>query len=200
MQFRDEKRTCVVIATGPSAGAVPVHTTRGWPTICVNDGYRLRPDADAVYSGDQRWWKFHAETVARATTAQRWCCDERTARELGINWIRFERKPGLSRDPSVIRIGGPVGNSGAQAINLAYLWGARRLVLVGFDMGAQGHFFGDHPKALRTVSPWKTMIAGMSAMASELHAAGVEVLNCSPLTAIRYWPVARLKDALHVAQ
>lgn len=190
MQFRDEKRTCVVIASGPSAGCVDVEHAAGWPCITVNDGYRLNTGATALYAADFRWWRYHYEAVRATFAGELWTCDARAAREFGIKHVEYERKPGLSRKPGVVRIGGPIGNSGAQAINLAYLWGARRLVLVGFDMADQDHYFGEHPKDLRVASPWDAMRAGMSTMAADLAADRVEVVNVSPLTAIKYWPVA----------
>lgn len=191
MQFRDARCTCIVIASGPSAGIVDVERARGWPCIAVNDGYRLNLDADALYAADARWWRHHHEAVDATFRGERWTCDAGIARALNLKHIEFSRQAGLSRTPGVVRIGGPIGNSGAQAINLAYLWGARRLLLVGFDMAEQGHFFGDHPKGLNVSTPWESVRAGMATMAAELAAEGVEVINVSPLTAIRYWPVAR---------
>lgn len=97
-----------------------------------------------------------------------------------------------------MRAGGVVGNSGAQAINLAYLWGARRIVLIGFDMRDEGvgHFFGEHPKGLTSTAKRSMFVRLMHSMAADLHAAGVEVINTSMRSALPYWPRRELSVAL----
>lgn len=97
-----------------------------------------------------------------------------------------------------------MGNSGAQAINLAYLWGARRMILVGFDMRSgevdgkkdQMHWFGDHPKPLQNPSAFDQFITGMGPMAVDLRQRDVEVINTSAKSAIPYWPKRTLEQAL----
>lgn len=198
MEFRDERRTCVIVATGPSAGCVNLSLIRGWPAIAVNDGYRIAPQAEILYSGDTPWWDFHFREVAAAFAGEKVTCVQQTAKRYGLRCVGLERAPGLSVTPGVVRTGGQIGFSGAQAVNLAYLEGARRLVLIGFDMGEQGHYFGDHPDPLKTVTPWAAMRAGVAKMAEDLYRLGVEVHNCSPLTSIRFWPRPRLEDVLPV--
>lgn len=67
-------------------------------------------------------------------------------------------------------------------MNLAALWGARRLILVGYDMGpinGKEHFFGLHPKTLKRDSPYASMIRNFDQIASDLASMGVAVVNCS---------------------
>lgn len=187
MQFRDEKRTAVIICTGESAGRIDLEPARNFTRIVVNDGYILAPDADALYAADIGWWRWHGPAVAKSFEGQKFCPDERTARQFGAIYIGLRREPGLSRRKDMIYTGGEVGNSGAQAINLATIHGARRIVLVGMDMGGS-HFFGEHPKQFRVDSEFKQMVRSMSAMACELHRDGIEVINCSDVSNIAYWP------------
>ena len=49
----------------------------------------------------------------------------------GINQLKSVAQPGLSRTQGVIHQG---KNSGYQALNLAYLLGAKRILLLGYDM------------------------------------------------------------------
>lgn len=92
----------------------------------------------------------------------------------------------------MLAAGGQPGNSGAQAINLAYLAGARTLLLFGFDMGytsnTPSHWFGEHPQGVGRDSPYRQFVAGMYLMASELVGEGVVVLNCSPRSELPYFP------------
>lgn len=91
------------------------------------------------------------------------------------------------------------GNSGYQAINLAYLWGARRVVLLGYDMqktDGKSHWFGDHPKGLNGNSPYPTWIQKFDRLAADLKSEGVEVINATRETALRCFQRANLEDIL----
>lgn len=212
-EFRDEARTVVVIASGPSAVGTlrSCEHWRGFPAICVNDSWRLHPGAAGLYAADRDWWEQRDSCGLRYIDLVRKffrgrCCtpDAGAAREHDLELVALERREGLSTKEAVVAAGGLVGNSGAQAINLAYLWGARRLVLVGFDMcklkdetdQVLSHWHGDHPKPLKNDSPYPRFVAGMAQMAADLYAHRVEVINCSPRSALPYWPRRPLFDAL----
>lgn len=86
-------------------------------------------------------------------------------------------------------------NSGAQAINLAYLLGASRIILLGYDMGATGntHWFGRHPKGLST-GRYGNYIPEFTRLAADLSNEGVEVINCTRKTALTQFRRADLAD------
>lgn len=97
---------------------------------------------------------------------------------------------------------GAGGNSGFQALNLAVQFGARTIILVGFDMhiGAGVHWHGKHPPGLNnpgpaTVARWR---AKLDAQAARVAALGVTVLNASPGSALTAYPKMTLEEALHV--
>lgn len=80
-------------------------------------------------------------------------------------------------------------------MNLAVQWGARRILLVGFDMNLKrgAHWHGRHPAGLNNprqanVDMWRRVLDDQAPI---LHNLGVEVLNCSmssDLTAYRKVP------------
>jgi hypothetical protein len=112
--------------------------------------------------------------------------EEREAIEkFGLNYREGEDGPGLGKDR--LRYG---SNSGYQAINLAYLMGAKRILLLGYDMGHSDkrHFFGEHPKAIRASTDYRQFIPGFSALARDLDKEGVSVINCSRQTALTCFP------------
>ena len=92
------------------------------------------------------------------------------------------------------------GNSGYQAVNLAFLFGGSPIYLLGYDMkpadnGAL-HWHPDH--ADRNPGPnqlqcWAQTFGGM---APDLDAAGVSVVNCTPGSAITCFPTAKIEDVL----
>ena len=80
------------------------------------------------------------------------------------------------------------GNSGYQAVNLAYLLGAKRIGLIGFDMrgGEFQHFHGDHGGGLNNPTP--SLFAEWIPRFNDLHrllaAEGVELINYSRESAL----------------
>jgi hypothetical protein len=86
-------------------------------------------------------------------------------------------------------------SSGLRSIELAEQFGARRIVLIGFDCSVQGgsHWHGDHSK---TKNPdaglclvWKRQFAG-------LRFDGVEIINASRQSELDCFPRLDLERAL----
>ncbi|MBT8113722.1 MAG: alpha/beta hydrolase [Gammaproteobacteria bacterium] len=119
--------------------------------------------------------------------------DKTAVKTYDINFVEGEPGVGLTDEPP-IRHG---SNSGYQAVNLVYWFGATRIILIGYDMGSfdgRTHFFGDHPEGLQVLSPWKNFIkAFMSINPSEY---GIEIINCTTETNLRCFPQMSLKEAL----
>lgn len=203
MQFRNARRTAIVLATGPTAGATDAEILAGWPGIAVNDGIYLWPGASACYAADPRWWALHIEHVRKAApAAELWTCSQKAAEEHGLHYVEGVRGPGLSLEPGKIRLGGAIGNSGAQAMNLAALWGARHLILIGFDMcrvDDRTHYFGDHPPPLQQGDCWDTFVAQMGPMAADLARERIEVVNTSRVSRLPYFAKQTIVAALLAA-
>lgn len=163
--------------------------------IAINDNWEIAPWADMLYACDGKWWDWHAE-AAQHFAGWKLTQDEEAAARLGIDCIRCDKNaPGLSDDPHLIHGG---LNSGYQALNVAYLLGAREIILLGYDMkfGRNGaaHWFGDHPDKVR--STYSNFIDQFATTTQQLEHAGVEVYNCSPSTDLQCYPIRRLEDVL----
>jgi hypothetical protein len=196
--------TAIVAATGPSltVGVAEccrwAHAAGTHAVIAVSDAWRLMPWADALYSCDARWWDLHQPAFA----GDKWSShhlpdnDKRAAASRhGLNLVRGRAGQGFSFDPECIHYG---ANSGFQAVNLALLFGARRIVLVGFDMrlvGGRSHFFGEHPAGLRRTSNHRNFISAFEVAAASLPA-GIEIRNATPGSALRGFPSIDLDQAL----
>lgn len=167
--------------------------------VAVNDAHRLIPSADVLYACDARWWDAHEGAPAFA--GDRWTQDANRGVEAGERWglnvVRSERTDRPLLDGDTI---GQGFNSGFQAVNLAALMGATRIVLVGFDMGlgpdGESHFFGDHPGKLNVLSPYAMFIGAFNAAAPCYAEAGVAVLNASRRSALTCFPTVSLERAL----
>jgi len=109
------------------------------------------------------------------------------ADRFGLTYVHAHNHSGLCRTPWEVHQG---FNSGFQALNLAYHFGAERVLLLGFDMqvapGEKTHFFGDYPPdtGLQVPSPYKEFARAFGPLARDLASLGVEVINCSPSTAL----------------
>lgn len=188
-------RDAFILGGGPSLSGVDVNRLRGrGKVIAVNDaGFDLAPWADVLFFADgwPRWfgWNQHRLPeftgpliVTRARVPQ---VDSR------LRYLAHDPKAALSRDPS--RVAGYCG--GASAINLAYLFGARRIVLLGFDMRG-GNWHGQHKAAPLDNCFERHFIPALDRMAPALVADGCTVLNASPGSALRCFPVCDLEEVL----
>jgi len=111
-------------------------------------------------------------------------------RKYEINRIKSAQLPDLGEE--VIHYGPPGGgNSGYQAINLAYILGAKTILLLGFDMFGS-HFFGDHPDKLNVNSPYKHFIKGFES----INQKKVEIINCTRQTALNCFPLKFIDNVL----
>lgn len=116
------------------------------------------------------------------------------AKKFDLNIVYGRQGKGLGRD--VIHYG---NNSGYQAINLAYLWGAERIILLGFDMqhtSGKVHFFGDHPKHLANGPCFHSIIPMFDRLAKDLEEEGVEVINATRTTALTCFKTQDLETVL----
>lgn len=157
------------------------------------------PDADYLYACDQRWWEHHLDDIRKTFSGKlytQWHNSEEKDRVWaegeGLTAIRGCHARGLGKDKLHFN-----ENSGAQAINLAYLLGAARIILMGYDMGAtgSGHWFGEHPKGLVRGNHSK-FVESFTRLAEDLKGEGVEVINCTRQTALHQFKRAELSAVL----
>ena len=195
-------QACVVAATGPSLTEEVVERVfcEGINTIAVNDAYRLMPWADALYACDGAWWDHHK--ACRGFGGAKWSSHQagtndklRHARLYGLSLVNGSDGQGFSTDPAHIHYG---GNSGFQAINLALLFGAIRIVCIGFDMQTvddKAHFFGNHPGRLQRSTNYERFCNAFRFAAKTLPP-GVEIINATPNSALKCFPRMPLETAL----
>lgn len=201
--------SCVVAASGPSLTADVAVACRGETVLAVNDAYRLFPAAAVLYACDEKWWDAHSGCPD--FLGEKWSSHGSAPRDgkeghndklgcaerYGLNLVQGYDREGFSLDPACIHYG---SNSGFQAINLAILFGALRILLVGFDMSARGksHFFGEHPEGLIRNSNYERFVPQFERAARRLPS-DIEIINCTPGSALRCFPMMDLEDALSLA-
>lgn len=189
--------------------------------VVVNDGYLVFPTADLCYFADARWWQWHTEGIAKA-----WPWVSFTAAEVKQRFAEFRGQKvtiensgmlvadpevfmlhndtarsgagGLSEAPNAIRTG---SNGGYQVINIATLAGAKRIGLVGYDMrytGGRSHAHNGHP-VKTPEGPYLQYARNFDSMLPQLKKMGIEVVNCTPGSALRCFPMGDLEGFLAAA-
>jgi len=129
-----------------------------------------------------------------------WSVSEMARDKFGTYWIRCGTGQGFSREPDTINGG---GNSGYQAIHLAATFGAKKIVLLGFDMqrtGGREHWHGKHEGNLPHGAGFGSWMKSMAFLAADLRRMGVDVVNCSRVTAMRCFRRATLEEIFDETQ
>lgn len=205
----------VCISCGPSLTQQQVDRVAraGVKTIVVNDAYLLAPWADVNYFADLGWWKWQMKGIEKpllglttddvrerfASFRGEKCSIQHPGKEEmdpAVHLLRNGGVEGISTEPDAVKTG---NHSGYQALNIPPLAGATRIVLLGYDgkfsSGGKPHFFGDHPE--RT---FESVVVEYSkafrTMENPMKDLGIEVLNASPGSAIPYFPLVDLEQAL----
>lgn len=197
--------TVLVLGSGPSLTQTDVSLTRAHvdAVIAVNDSYKLIPDATVLYAADTRWWGWHkgartAHTVGAVKYPAfigrlRYCLGRTPFAEVQV--LRRGPRQGLTLDPAKVALG---MNGVYQSINVAVHLGATRVLLLGLDMHNKhgSHFFGHHPN--QSQPPYALCIQAFQTMVEPLQTAGVEIVNCTPGTAVKAFPRVPLVEALGI--
>lgn len=186
--------TAFVIASGPSSNQQDARKAKeNGRVIVVNCAVRLCPDADALYAADEQWWRTYKNDWENFK-GWKFTLSADAARKYGVTLLEMEAKDGLGRKGLATG-----GNSGYQATNLAYLLGASRIVLLGFDMqhkDGKHHFHGNHETINNPSNMlYQQWIKRFVRLYEELKKEGVELINCSRESALTI-PRANLEDVL----
>lgn len=189
----------VCIATGASLTKEDAEYCRGKARIyVVKDAVRYAPFADVVYSGDYDWYQYWHGLPD--FDGEKWLCGEpdsgiawKVAQQYGLRLITPDNKAALSFGPQIIATG---GNSGFQAMNLAMLQGATKIILLGYDMqpteGRRNFYTGEDKRPKRS-SNYELFKAAFERAAPLVP---VPVINCSRNTALECFPKMRLQHAI----
>lgn len=168
---------------------------RSWRVLVVNCTHRLVPWAAALYAGDLQWWDRYNEE-ARDFAGEKWTWNEMAAIRYRLNRVRRAEGQGLCKTRLQVHSG---GNSGYQAVNLAYHFGATRIVLLGFDMHRLngGHWHGEHDGMLSApanhIPVWRQAFRHL---AHDLRHEGVQVVNATEGTELHCFEKMPLAQAL----
>ena len=173
----------VCIASGPSLTREDCRLVDEWSqfgrrgVIVCNSAYQFAPFADVVYACDRKWLETYADKVPR-----------------GMLKISHAEYPGVVKATTQ-----DVKNSGANMIPLAQSFGARKIILLGYDLqltGGKTHCHGDHPPGLgnaASIASWPEKFARVAHIGKV-----VSVVNASRVTALSCFSREPLETALGI--
>lgn len=189
--------TVAILGSGPSMSREVAETVKGrCKTIGINDqciektidGVKvpaLAGWADVLFAADSMWWRLHEKQVAEfkgIKVSRGW-----RAPISGIHYLLSAGQNGVDQRPTHL-----CGiNSGQMAINLAYHFGAKRILLCGFDCHG-GRWFGDHPRPLSNKHHYKLWQRSSDRAAASYKKRGVDIVNCTPGSALKSFRMSTL--------
>lgn len=203
--MNQKSETFVCVASGPSLTLEQIDYCKGKAKVLViNTNYLYALWADYHYACDQHWWLWHEDNPEllrfkgqKFTQDSSWESAnlERIKQKHSVTVIPSKAGKGLSTEPNLIYQG---SHSGYQAINLAYHLGAKRIILLGYDMqiGPNGelHHHPDHPTPIK--SPWGSWVKNYDELAKDAERLGLEIINCTERTALTCFPKKNLFEVL----
>lgn len=203
--------TIACIGTGPSLTLEQVESARqkGFHLFGCNNIHQIVPDLAVLFATNEQWWDFYwtRPDGPRLHSCEKWTNNQDAAARYRLNYIGSRDAQGLSNTPSRVHHG---HSSGFCLLNLAYLMGAERIVLLGYDMryapdynGASRnvgsgprHYFGEYPSALQhwpKVSVQEGVHIQLVQQYRSVAEQGlVEVINCTPGSAIDCFPMKEI--------
>lgn len=179
----------------------------GKHVIAINVAYLIGDWIDMVFFGDLGFFNAHKERLAQFPGLK----VSSHAQTDKVPWVKYlprngNHAQGISPNPKMISWN---GNSGAAAISIAANAGAKRIILLGFDMKldecSRQHWHGlyrtngvrdIHNPRKRPGLPFDRHLRGFPYIAMDAKARGIEILNCCPDSAITCFPKFSLKELI----
>lgn len=162
-----------------------------------------------LYACNEGWWVHCWSDELARYPADKWTTNQVAAKKFSLNLIAEIDRPGLSSDEAYVHHG---HGSGYTMVNLAYLMGAERIVLIGYDCkfapdydgqnmrvgSSPRHYFGEYPSALKHW-PYFSIKHGVHVEMLKLWESvakqgAIEIVNCSMDSAIECFPKVRIED------
>jgi hypothetical protein len=196
VQKKFEGETIYIIGGGPSLKDFNFQNLAGARTIAINKAMLFHTQTDVLYWTDVRFYTWYKNEIDNykglkfALAAGSQYTDD-------VKVLKKGKAHGLETDRQTLAHG---NNSGYAAINLAYHLGAKRIILLGFDMGSNGtdsHFHDGYPtKAAGDKMYQDKFLPGFKQLDAELKDSGVMILNASPYSKLTMFPKITIEQAL----
>ena len=195
----DEPRIGIIIGTGPSLTAEQLDQVSHLRRFASNRAFEFDPDV--LHGCNYQFWDTYWEQV-KDLRCHKWTTrPELKGKYDGLNYIREEWIDGLSTDKSYIAAH---HGTGPQVVNLAFHYGCEVMILIGWDMRHKGdrHYFGEYPNSCNHVTRNLGPDGELTGLIKEMETIhpedyGIEIINCTPDSAMKCFPMMDLDKALN---
>ena len=190
-----EGKTVAVLASGPSLTepVVDAVCASGCPTIAVNTSYRRAPWADVLYAADVDWWQEYkgAQDFDGFKVS---CSQAKKIPYPDVHVLEVTGASGIDMTPTKIRTG---SNGAYQAMHIAIQAGASKVIFVGLDMHG-GHWHPEYPSHMKQNDKptFEKFISRFNQVAPVAEALGVDLVNCTPGSALTCFRFGALEEEL----
>lgn len=173
----------------------PIHNER---VLGVNNAFELGPWVDACFFGDEGWFRRNRFKLVHFAGYKIHNCSTITAR--GCIAVYRGEPYGLESKPDRICWN---NNSGAAAINVAVHLGAKRIVLLGFDMKVKpaeikyNNWHNLHKDKTKDWNQYPEFIKAFPYIKVDAENMGVEIINATPCSALTEFPKMTFKEAVN---
>ena len=203
-----EGEAAIVCGTGPSITPRVINAVNesGLPVFGANRAHEIF-NCDVLHGCNKEFWALYWPQIKNKP------CDKWTTRpELegkypGLEYIEERWEDGLSTEQHWIAAH---HGTGPQLVNIAFLYGCERLLLVGWDMRfhgkksrteyAQRRYLGED-ELTRNHWPMTGPSGEMTGLIKEMETIrpedyGIEIINCTPGSAMTCFPMGELHEAI----
>ena len=203
----DEVVRSVVNGKSPSVYSPYMSSIHDKHVIGINVAYLIGDWIDMMFFGDGTFLLNYRDRLAKFPGIKISCHPSVTR----YDWIKYLERDtghvkGISSDPGSVSWN---GNSGAAAISIAANTGAKRIILLGFDMkldkekNKHWHDIYHQREGLlnpnkRQVLPFARHLIGFPEIAKDAKRRGIEIINACPDSAIDCFKKVAVKDLIDV--
>lgn len=184
-----------LVAGGPSLSSFDFNRLKGKRIIAINRAYEVLPFAETVYFSDDRFFDWHKKGLADHQ-GEKVSGARKLETEMPITFYHFTGIDGLDLQPGCLRHG---NNSGYAAINLAVHYGAKKIILLGYDMkfnkAGDSHWHEGYPTTARE-RVFDKMISHFDTLVKPLAELNIEVFNTNHYSRLKVFPFIELDKAL----
>lgn len=195
-------QTVFCIASGPSFTLEVASRLVGQRCIVINGSCRIAAaaglDGEILYFNDSGWFKRHRPEID-AWRGPILSVSAKAKATMPERIRRIQCQPGSGFAPGIVRVGRSAGHI---AVALAPAMRAWRVVLVGYDMRpdpetGREHCHDDYVGKTRDLGIYeREFIPGFAGWDAQARAAGFEVLNATPGSALHEFRHIDLSEAL----
>lgn len=194
-----EGETAFVLAGGASVRELDLSPLKGRRVVAINSAWKTWPSADLLFYADDRWWLDRVNKFEGGKGfAGRVVTTASTGGPVGVLRLsKIDPSNGIAIKSHQVAL---QTSAVTGALNLLFHLGVARIVLLGVDgkLAADGqkHHHGTKYPWPHVAKCFEKHAAEFRAVAPSLRAAGVEVINANPGSALGVWPRMKLEDCL----